>query len=326
MKNKKETISLAALFGLLGYLHIGNDPRTSTYLIYSIVLFLSMSLLFFGQAFYLYPRFLLKKKVGYYLLYSVLPFAILYLITTFLFHVYFKAIVELKPGKSFSIIQNMLAQPLHIENLMILGIIMMLGLVYAVIRQLVKAKRRLLLKRIAVFSFISFLIIAIAIGVKYYVDVNWKGSHNIHFITDQNHQSLEEIIRLPQFKNKVVYVDLWFTSCTPCLQEFQQLPKVKEQLKGKPVEYLYLAHETSLPNDRQRWKNIIKKFSLNGWHLYMPPQFEKSIWKIIEKHAGIKNRYPQYLLIDRNGKVVSYDAYRPQDKEKIVGEIENLLD
>lgn len=279
--------------------------------------------LFFMHTFILVPRFFVEKQYLKYILYLSLTFAGCFAISLLCSSIG-QSIFE--HGET-SPLEALINYPsIRRESLLSLIFVLIFSGIYAFIRQLVMDRRFQLLKRIAFFSSLTILGVALIFGIKYYFDVNWKGHNTIHFIENQAYQSLEEMIKQPQFENKAVYVDLWFTSCSPCIQEFQHLPEVKEKLKGKSVEYLYLARETSMPHDRQRWKNMIRKFNLNGWHLYMSPQFASQVWERIEKNTAIKSRYPHYLLIDRQGRVVSYNAYRPQDKEKIVSEIEALLD
>lgn len=278
--------------------------------------------LFLINSFVLVPTFFIEKQYLRYTLYLLFTFAGCFAISVVCSSIG-QSIYSNNETSTLEALTNF--PSIRRESLLSLTVVLIFSGIYAFIRQLVIAHRYQLLKRIALICSMSIVGVAAIVGIKYYVDVSWKGSDSIHFMDDQTYQSLEEVIRQPQFKNKVVYVDLWFTSCKPCILEFQQLPEVKASLKGKPVEYLYLAQETSLPNDKQRWKNMTQKFDLNGWHLYMTPQFAKNIWEIIGENTNIRNRYPHFLLIDQQGKVVSYNAHRPQSKMELIGEIEQLL-
>ena len=37
-------------------------------------------------------------------------------------------------------------------------------------------------------------------------------------------KTIEDVLALNRFKNKVVYLDFWGTGCSPCLKEFEFLP------------------------------------------------------------------------------------------------------
>ena len=102
------------------------------------------------------------------------------------------------------------------------------------------------------------LLAAGGLSLKYFQDVTYKGDENIHFI-DEKFETLTDLIAQPQFNNKVVYVDFWFSTCSPCIEDFQHLPELKKLLETYEVEYLYLGHPISAPNTYQLWKRAIKK-------------------------------------------------------------------
>ena len=135
--------------------------------------------------------------------------------------------------------------------------------------------------------------------------------------------SVEEIISLPQFQNKLVYVDLWHSSCSPCIEQMQHhLPTFKQAMKDAnlEIEYLYLGKETSGPMSEQRWWNVIEKYNLKGWHYYMEKTEEKQFWKtivpVLEEKGKRSYGYPQYLIA-QSGKLIEYDAPYPEFLEEI---------
>ena len=169
------------------------------------------------------------------------------------------------------------------------------------------------------------ILAVIVFSIKYYIDIAWKGNNDIRFI-DHNTESLEQLLELPQFKGKIVYLDLWFSSCGPCIAQFKKLPEVKKSLENSEVVFLYLARQTSHPNHRQLWKNAIKKYNLKGWHVYMNVQLEANIWEEIGKYSNKVWSYPHYLLIDKNNVIVSFNAPRPSEKEKLLLELAKFID
>ena len=326
VKNK-EKVFLTLLLICIGYIIIDNDERTSAYLLHSIVLFLSVSFLFLSHALLLYYKLLKQQKFLKYILWLFLFVIILYPINSFLFANYFKDLVLLKDKTSdFDIVAEMFWSN-TIFNILVMHLLFfsVLGIIYGFFSDLVLRKKFKLLRKITIYVF-SFLVISIAVfTAKYRIDTSWNGNAQIRFI-EQNISTLEELLSLPQFKNKVVYVDLWFSSCSPCIEEFKVLPAVKNQLNGEQVVYLYLASRTSPPNHEQLWKNAIKKYSLGGWHVYMNEKLRKNVWEIIHKNSDKKTQsYPHYLLINKESKIVSFNTVRPSEKEKLVREIRNLL-
>lgn len=59
-------------------------------------------------------------------------------------------------------------------------------------------------------------------------------------------QTGEELFReiLNTYKGKIVYLDVWGVWCTPCKQQMQYVPFVKQAMKGKDVVFLYLANNS----------------------------------------------------------------------------------
>ncbi|NBW35834.1 MAG: hypothetical protein EBR30_12595 [Cytophagia bacterium] len=177
---------------------------------------------------------------------------------------------------------------------------------------------------------ISYVLISILVvggGVfafKYYNDLRYEGDDSIKFIKE-NYQSLDAILQRQEFKGKVVYIDLWFSSCSPCIQEFKLMPAVKESLKAENIEYLYLARKTSHPNDIQLWKNAIKKYDLSGWHIYMSDSLEENVWQLIEKNVPkLARAYPHYLIVNQENIIFDYNAHKPSEKEELVNTIKTL--
>lgn len=146
-------------------------------------------------------------------------------------------------------------------------------------------------------------------------------------ILDQTFGSIEEMVALPQFQDKTVYIDLWFSNCTSCIEQMKfHLPNFKRQMSKAniPIEYLYLARETSHPNSEQRWWNAVETYQLKGWHYYFEKEDSERMWKSILPHLKKKGKraygYPQYLIA-QNGEIIDYDAPYPEE----VSTIQNML-
>ena len=131
--------------------------------------------------------------------------------------------------------------------------------------------------------------------------------------------SIQELVDLPQFRDKTVYIDLWFSSCAPCIKQFKDhLPKAKERLASSEVVYLYLARETGHPDSVSRWKNAIAEYNLKGWHYYFPKANERIIWDQIRANSDVRiEGYPHYLVA-KNGEIISYNAPKPSEIEELL--------
>lgn len=114
-------------------------------------------------------------------------------------------------------------------------------------------------------------------------------------------------VSLDDFKGKLVYIDVWATWCGPCIQEIPALKQLKEDYKGKNVEIISISIDVQ--KDFDKWKQMVAEKQLKGVQL-----FADNDWKSeFVKAYGI-DAIPRFLLIDKNGNILSADAPRPSDK------------
>ena len=127
-----------------------------------------------------------------------------------------------------------------------------------------------------------------------------------------------EILKL--YRGKIVYLDVWGVWCTPCKQQMQYVPFVKQTMKGKDVVFLYLANNSS----EVSWKNTIKEYKLIGEQVvhYNLPAKQQSL---LEEYLQVKH-FPTYLLIDRKGNIVDRNPPRPKSQETLVDYLNDWLE
>ena len=135
-------------------------------------------------------------------------------------------------------------------------------------------------------------------------------------------QTGEELFReiLNTYKGKIVYLDVWGGWCTPCKQQMQYVPFVKQAMKGKDVVFLYLANNSPDVS----WKNTIKEYKLLGEqvvHYNLPAKQQEQL----EEYLQVKH-YPTYILIDRKGNIVDRNPPRPKSQEKLVDYLNDWLE
>jgi thiol-disulfide isomerase/thioredoxin len=200
------------------------------------------------------------------------------------------------------------------------------GAIIGSVRQLLLRRQFIKLKKI---SLISGAIVTVGITLfasVYFFNLDYNGTEEIKFVNDE-FNSLEELLNQPQFRDKVVYVDLWYSNCKPCIQQMPYLANIKKILAAQEIEYLYIARETSNPDSRQRWLNAIEKYDLQGWHAYMEGALQDKIWEpILASQPEAKSAaYPRYLLVNRRGKIVNYNATYPIHSEIALQEVQKVL-
>ena len=96
---------------------------------------------------------------------------------------------------------------------------------------------------------------------------------------------------LDKYKGKTVLIDVWATWCGPCRAGHQALKPMKEEMKGKNVQFVYITSPTS-PLDT--WQEMIK--DIDGDHYYLTK----------EQYNYILNKYesegiPTYAIYDTKG-------------------------
>lgn len=96
---------------------------------------------------------------------------------------------------------------------------------------------------------------------------------------------------LDKYKGKAVVIDIWATWCGPCRAGHQAMKPMKEEMKGKNIQFVYITSPTSPLNT---WQEMIKE--IDGDHYYLTK----------EQYSYILNKYesegiPTYAIYDKNG-------------------------
>ena len=107
--------------------------------------------------------------------------------------------------------------------------------------------------------------------------------------------------RLSDLYGKVLYIDVWATWCGPCCAEIPYLEKLVERFKGDSrIDFVSVSVDSrkadwlkKLETDKPQWKqylcgNFCELYNING--------------------------IPRFMLIGKDGKLITVDAPRPSDK------------
>lgn len=122
-----------------------------------------------------------------------------------------------------------------------------------------------------------------------------------------------------KFQGKPIYIDRWATWCTPCIEEFEHNEELHHFLHENKIEILYLNSDTDL--DEEKWFEFIIEHKLKGNHLRLDSALKADL---IDKGIYIP-MIPQYMIVNKNGEVVTNKALRPSSGKKLYEQFYSLL-
>lgn len=115
------------------------------------------------------------------------------------------------------------------------------------------------------------------------------------------------LVSLSDFKDKIIYLDLWASWCGPCINTFRtKTPEFEKKLRDREdVVLMYI----SIDEKEEPWRNYLSKNPMRGVHLFAGKGFQADIMQYF-KVWGI----PRYLIIGKDNKIIDVNAPRPGDE------------
>ena len=125
-----------------------------------------------------------------------------------------------------------------------------------------------------------------------------------------------------QLIGKPTMINLWYTTCKPCIEEMPVLNKIKEKYKND-FNFIAVTYEK-----KEDVENFLKKHPFNFKHLVNAQEFTDQL--------GIKS-YPKNLFLDSNGVLryakggIPYDITKGEEMkmgegDRIIEIVENLIE
>ncbi|MES2457387.1 MAG: TlpA disulfide reductase family protein [Bacteroidota bacterium] len=130
-----------------------------------------------------------------------------------------------------------------------------------------------------------------------------KGSNKLLSLDGKTVQDLSAVIQ--EHKGKLIVIDFWASWCSPCREEMPYTAKLKKSFQGRKIVFITISTDTEING----WKKAAKEESLVGSNNYLLLNADQASFI---KRYNI-NAIPRYMLIGKDGKVLSADAPRPSE-------------
>lgn len=101
---------------------------------------------------------------------------------------------------------------------------------------------------------------------------------------------------------KVIYIDIWSTTCGPCIREIPHSLALQKWYKNEDVVFANLC----MTSDRADWKKLIQGMKFSGENY----SFNKEQSYLTMSELG-PCASPTYMIMDKLGNLVNTDAPRP---------------
>ena len=99
-------------------------------------------------------------------------------------------------------------------------------------------------------------------------------------------------VSLSDFRGQAVFLDFWSRGCSPCIEDFPYLEKIKQQTCDQKVVFLSI----SLDSSADRWQQAVDEHGLTGVHVRSPGGWLAAAAQLYQVR-GI----PTYLLVGPDG-------------------------
>lgn len=126
-----------------------------------------------------------------------------------------------------------------------------------------------------------------------------------------------KLVKLSDFKGKILAIDVWATWCVPCMHTLPSFLKLREKYKDhKEIAFVTISTDSKRP----AWLAFLKEKQMNGIDLHAGDPAASAF----EKAYNITG-IPRYILIDRTGRILedhAIGAYDPAYEQLILEAIQ----
>lgn len=119
-------------------------------------------------------------------------------------------------------------------------------------------------------------------------------------------------VSLSDFTGKVVYIDFWASWCGPCRKMMPFSKQIHSQLNArekKKIVFLYI----SIDGDPVQWKKGITDLGIEGVNVISPGNWKSKACSYFQI-----NSIPRYMIMNKKGEIVEFNAPRPADESVLL--------
>ena len=110
-----------------------------------------------------------------------------------------------------------------------------------------------------------------------------------------------KVFKLSDFKNKIIFIDVWASWCKPCVSSF---PKWNDLVEKHSENNDFQFISVSMDDNINKWIKGVEKFQPNGLKLFAGDGgFNSAFAKSFEILS-----IPEYISIDKEGNILSYSG------------------
>jgi len=121
------------------------------------------------------------------------------------------------------------------------------------------------------------------------------------------------LVKLSDYRGKVVFLNFWATWCQPCVQEMPEMETLYHAFKDRKFQMLAV----SVDNDWSEVNDFYKERNLTLPAFLDPGHQVANLYKV--------PRFPETFLIDANGYVVKHTWVEHWADPRIMAKVEDLI-
>ena len=155
---------------------------------------------------------------------------------------------------------------------------------------------------------------------EFHVNLERLQDSELKFIDNYNQiNTVQECLSI--FKGKPIFLDIWASWCSPCLQEFRNKDALEDFLNDHDYVNLYISIDRD--HNHESWIKIINGYKLfNGYHLRANESMVNDIIRLFGD--GQQITIPRYVIVNESGGIVVDNAAKPSDIEKLKIQLINI--